>query len=250
MHSSVERVHLFGLAIDSISRENAVARAIEWITSATDAYRYVVSPNVDHVVELQRNGKFKRAYRDASMVLADGMPILWASRLLRHALPERIAGPDFVGALLEAAARHGGMRVCLLGGAPGVAQEAARNISRRWPGLLAVEGITPPQQFSSVHGENSEVLRKARDFAADILIVGLGAPKQEIWVNENLESLRTRLVVCAGGYHRSAGRPVRKSTRLAPSYWRRVGVPSDAGAFAPVAAVRSRSGAFPRTGFR
>ena len=91
------------------------------------------------------------------------------------------------------------MKVCLLGGAPGVASEAAQAIRRRWPTLVGVEPITPPEHFSSQHQQNAAVLRKVEEAAADILVVGLGAPKQEIWVNENLKSLRARLIVCAGG---------------------------------------------------
>jgi len=199
MHTSAARIELFGLSIDALSREAAVTRAVDWITDTTSIRRYVVSPNVDHVVELQRNGKFKRAYENAAMVLPDGMMVVWASRLLRRSLPERVAGPDFVEALLDAAARHGGMKVCILGGAPGVASDAARAIWRRWPALRLVEAITPPAQFSSEHDQNAAVLREVENVGADILVVGLGAPKQEIWVNENLKSLAARLIVCAGG---------------------------------------------------
>ena len=199
MHAQVERVELFGLAVDSLSLQGAVVRSINWITEATVVRRYVVSANVDHVVELQRNREFKAAYANAAMVLADGMPVVWASRLLRRTLPERVAGPDFVEALLDAAARRGGMKVCILGGAPGVASEAAHAIRLRWPALLGVESVTPPEHFSSKHEQNAAVLRRVEEVAADILVVGLGAPKQEIWVNENLKSLRARLIVCAGG---------------------------------------------------
>jgi N-acetylglucosaminyldiphosphoundecaprenol N-acetyl-beta-D-mannosaminyltransferase len=199
MPALTETVDLFGLVIDRITKRDAVARAMEWIGGGAGDCRFIVSPNVDHVVELRRNSMFKRAYRAASMVLADGMPILWVSRLLRRALPERVAGPDFVVALLDAAARRGGVTVCVLGGAPGVAQRAARNIHGRWPGLDRATGISPPQDFSSAHRENAQVLRETGDCAADILIVGLGAPKQEIWVSENLKSLRSSVVVCAGG---------------------------------------------------
>ena len=88
MHAPVERVELFGLAVDSLSLKGAVVRAINWITEGTAVRRYVVSANVDHVVELQRNDEFKAAYANAAMVLADGMPVVWASRLLRRTLPE------------------------------------------------------------------------------------------------------------------------------------------------------------------
>ena len=199
MRTLLARIQLFGLEIDALSLRCAVANAIAWITEEQQTCRYIVTPNVDHVLELQINRKFKAAYENASMVLPDGMPVVWASRLLRTPLPGRVTGVDFVMALLDSAAKRGGISVCVLGGREGVAATAARSIRYRWPALGAVSWITPPDNFSSHHAANSHIVEETRRHSADILIVGLGAPKQEIWVKENLASIHARVVVCAGG---------------------------------------------------
>src|SRR5690349_13177735 len=112
------RVELFGVEIDSLTMGQAVAQIQAWIADAERRCRFVVTPNVDHVVLLQHHARLKAAYGDAGMVLADGAPVLWASRLLGQALPERVAGSDLVPAIFAAAKEERPMSVYLLGAAP------------------------------------------------------------------------------------------------------------------------------------
>src|SRR5438105_11465680 len=131
------RIEMFGVEIDPLRMDQAVAQIRAWVADAAGRCRYVVTPNVDHVVMLQHHEGLRAAYRDAGMVLADGTPVLWSSRLLRPAggwLPERVAGSDLVPALFSAMGgelRGGGLRVFLLGAAPGVADRAAVQIRQR-----------------------------------------------------------------------------------------------------------------------
>ena len=111
--------HLFGIQIDAVNMQQAVQRLRQWVENDTPkTCQYVVTPNVDHTVLLQENEQFRDAYRQAGLILADGHPIVWASRLLRQPLPERVPGSELVPQLFEDFNRSGKLRVFLLGAAP------------------------------------------------------------------------------------------------------------------------------------
>src|SRR5262245_27350172 len=121
------RVEMFGVEIDPLRMDQAVAQIRAWVSDSDNRCRFVVTPNVDHVVMLQHHAGLRAAYQDAGMVLVDGAPVLWSSRILSRPLPERVAGSDLVPALF-AASEQQPLRVFLLGAAPGVADRAAVNI--------------------------------------------------------------------------------------------------------------------------
>jgi hypothetical protein len=109
---------------------------------------------------LQHHAGLQAAYRDAGMVLADGAPVLWSSRLLHRAgqeLPERVAGSDLVPALFNAVTDERPLTVYLLGAAPGVADRAAVNIHRQWPGVEIVGSYSPPLGFERNETENESI---------------------------------------------------------------------------------------------
>ena len=114
------RARLFGVTIDVVAMNEAVAIASNWLARPFEQCRYIVTPNVDHVVLLQRHTGLRAAYADAGLVLADGWPVVAAARLLGHSFPERVAGSDFVPALLHSAHPTAPRRVFLLGAAAGV----------------------------------------------------------------------------------------------------------------------------------
>src|SRR5687768_7639096 len=97
------RVSLFGANIDPLDMSEAVERLLGWLGEAPgERCRFVVTPNVDHVVLLQHHAGLRAAYEDAALILADGWPVVAASRLLRRPLPERVPGSDLVPALFDA----------------------------------------------------------------------------------------------------------------------------------------------------
>ncbi len=192
------QVHLFGFDIDAIRLPEAVDRIYGWMRATDAACRYVVTPNVDHAVMFQENAEFRSAYESAAMVLADGLPVVLASRLLRRPIPERVAGSDLVPALLEAAETHGGLKVFLLGAAPGVADRAAEKIYERWPAVRVVGTYSPPLGFEHDEAENASILERVATAEAEMLIVGLGAPKQELWVHAHRAGLKVPVALCVG----------------------------------------------------
>ncbi len=171
------RIELLGLTIDPLNLEQAVHQVLSWAAREDGAgCRYVVTPNVDHVVLLQQNAALRAAYETAGLILADGAPVIWASRLLGTPLPERVAGSDLVPALFEAADAKQPVSVFLLGAAPGVGDKAAQAIQRRWPGVRVVGTYSPPLGFERDEAENRAIL--ARVEAASTSIIGKFAPKR------------------------------------------------------------------------
>jgi N-acetylglucosaminyldiphosphoundecaprenol N-acetyl-beta-D-mannosaminyltransferase len=178
-HGQVRRRLRIGtLWIDALS----FAQALQEIEMLVDGARggAVYTPNVDHVMKAESNEAFRRAYADASLSLADGMPLVWAGGLLGCRLPGRIAGSDLVMPVMELAARRR-WRVYLLGGAPGVAEAAAKLLAER-PGVTIVgwDDSRIANDGSDVTGDS---VARAAAVKPDLILVALGPPKQELWIH-------------------------------------------------------------------
>jgi N-acetylglucosaminyldiphosphoundecaprenol N-acetyl-beta-D-mannosaminyltransferase len=160
--------------------------------------RYVVTPNLDHSMQLQTNAALRRAYADASLVIADGWPVVLASRLFGEPLPGRVTGSDIVPQTFAALSVQQPLRIFLLGAGPGVADKAAVRIERRYPGAIVVGTRSPPFGFERDERQNAEILAQIEASGADLLIVGLGAPKQELWVHAHRARIGARVALCVG----------------------------------------------------
>jgi N-acetylglucosaminyldiphosphoundecaprenol N-acetyl-beta-D-mannosaminyltransferase len=192
------QVTLFGCQIDRVRMPGAVSRVYRLLATRNGSCRYVVTPNVDHVVMLERHEGLRTAYDGADLILADGMPVVLASRLLGRSLPERVSGADLVPALFEAAQQRGGLRVFLLGAGPGVAEKAAVRIEERWPAVDVTGTYCPPLGFENDPHENTTILTQIAAAQPDIVVVGLGAPKQELWVHAHREQIDAGVALCVG----------------------------------------------------
>jgi N-acetylglucosaminyldiphosphoundecaprenol N-acetyl-beta-D-mannosaminyltransferase len=195
----MHRIRLFGIELDAVRMPDAIARIFHWLDQPGGACRFVVTPNVDHTVLVQTSAELRAAYCDAGLVLADGWPVVAASRLLRRPLPERVAGSDLAPALFKAAQKNNRpLRVFLLGAAPGVGERAAGNIQSRWPAVQVVGVYSPPLGFERNDDENRSILSRIREAAPQVLVVGLGAPKQELWVHRNRKEIAAPVALCVG----------------------------------------------------
>ena len=154
--------------------------------------------NVDHIVLLSMDERFKKAYNEASFVTADGMPVVWLGRLLGIAFPERVAGSDL---LLEVAtlASEQDLTVFLLGGAQGIPEKAADRLKALNPGLKIVGALSPSMGFEKNEAENQSVIKEIDRTNPDILLVGFGAPRQEIWLVEHRFRMRFGVAIGVGG---------------------------------------------------
>jgi len=184
----------------------AVQQVLAWVDQPPVACQMVVTPNLDHVVQLQSHAGLQQAYRHAGLVLADGWPVVSASRWLGQPLPERVPGSDLVPAILAAAHQRSlhqpstepRLRVYLLGAGPGVATRAAARIEQQWSGVQVVGTYSPPLGFEKSAEENKKIIDQIAAAQPQVLVVGLGAPKQELWVAAHQTQIVANVALCVG----------------------------------------------------
>jgi len=188
-------VVVLGVAFDPTTLAGAVERISAMIASGRP--HYVVTPNVDFLVQARRDPALHQVLARANLVLCDGKPLVWAARWLGGALPGRVAGSDLVPALLQRAAERG-WRVFLLGGSPAAAAEAACRVAALHPSIPAVAHYSPPHRplGEMDHGEIAARVRAARP---DLLLVCFGCPKQEKWMAQHCRTLGVPVMIGAGG---------------------------------------------------
>ena len=200
-----KKSYLFGIQIDAFRMQDAVRQLRSWVTESRleSGCRFVLTPNVDHTVLLSENRDFRSAYEAAHLVLADGHPIVWASRLLGQPLPERVAGSELVPRFFDSCedagkVRAGKVRVFLLGAAEGVAARAAAKMKEQWPNVETVGVYSPPLGFEKSDDETNYALGRIALTRPDVVVVGLGAPKQELWVHQNAQQINAKVALCVG----------------------------------------------------
>ncbi len=179
------RVNLNGSLIDQVDFADAVARMRGFLVAGGD--HQVVTVNLDFLSIADRDPHFRDAINRADLAVADGMPVVWASRLTEMPLPQRIAGVDLVDACCELAAEISGS-VFLLGAASGVAERAAQRMKDLYPGLQIAGTYSPP--FGELTPqENEQILERIREARPTFLFVALGAPRQDLWIRAHLGQL-------------------------------------------------------------
>jgi N-acetylglucosaminyldiphosphoundecaprenol N-acetyl-beta-D-mannosaminyltransferase len=183
-----QRSHLVlgSIRIDRVTREGALAVVEELVSTRRGGA--VFTPNVDHVIIASEDSRLAAAYARADLSIADGMPIVWASRLLGTPIPERVAGSDFVPLLLEHSARRR-WRVYFLGGAPGAAERARRKLRETLPDLNVVGVDAPRFDPSEPWERQAAVVERVREARPDVVLVAFGAPKQERWIDRARDEL-------------------------------------------------------------
>ncbi len=215
--AGVGRVMILGVGVDRLDVRGAVAR-VERMIAEGGRHQVIVLP-VNSVMAARRDRDMRQIILQASLVLADGVPLLWAARLLGSPLPGRAAGSDLLWGLCRTAAREG-YSCYFLGSTPQVLEKLVRTLTRGCPGLRVAGWFSPPRRREFPEEENRRMLQKIRAARPDILWVGFGAPKQERWIHENLQRLETRVAVGVGGAFDMASGAVRR----APQWMQRSGL--------------------------
>lgn len=141
----------------------------------------VFTPNVDHIIMCEHDSRLREAYSRATMCLADGQPLIWASRLMRKPL-QKISGSDFIFPLLKMSERKQ-YRVFLLGSTPNTIQKAIDNIKKDMPRLNIVGHMSPFVSSTPSKEEVAAIMADVSSTEPDIIIVALGAPKQEFFID-------------------------------------------------------------------
>jgi N-acetylglucosaminyldiphosphoundecaprenol N-acetyl-beta-D-mannosaminyltransferase len=188
-------VAVLGLPLDCVSADGAV-EAVERLVRSGGTHQ-VPTVNLDIWLNAQNDPHLHRIIAGCSLVLADGMPLVWASGLLGHALPERVTGVDLVPKLAALSARKG-YGIFLLGGRVGVAERAAKLLERDYPGVHIVGTYAPAEQ-SLAQMDHGEILDRVHAAKPDILLVAFGNPKQEKWIWMHRKRLAVPVSVGVGG---------------------------------------------------
>jgi len=193
--TAASRVPVGQLWVDRVDMTGALGAIVRLVEEGHGGA--VFTPNVDHVVLASEHAAFRRAYAAADLSLADGMPIVWASRLLGQPVPEKLSGSDLVGPLMALSAARG-WGVYLLGGAEGVAQKAAVALAKLHARLRVVGVASPRVDLAEPAPRRAHVLEAIRLAAPDIVLVCLGAPKQELWIHESTLALCPAVLLGVG----------------------------------------------------
>lgn len=170
------RTRLAGLDFDRLAETQVVRHVME--AGRLGMGGWIVTPNIDICRLSRRDAALRSLVVSASLIVPDGMPLVWASRLRGDPLPERVAGGSLIFSLSEAAARHG-RTIYLLGGKPGVPEQAGEELRRQYPGLAVAGADSPPVGFDSDPDALEAIRARIAAAAPDIVYVGLGCPKQE-----------------------------------------------------------------------
>lgn len=201
---------ILGVRVDDVTEDEAVAQCVAFVA---EGRRVVVTPNPEIVMAAREDRALRHALARADLAIPDGGGLLLAARLWRQPLRAQVRGSDLTDRLLtEAAARD--WRVFLLGGAPGVAEEAAAQLLARWPALRIVG--TDAGRADEAHDPATRGAIAATG-RVDLLLVAFGAPRQEGWLARNLPYLDVGVALGVGGTLdflagrvRRAPRPIRR----------------------------------------
>lgn len=177
----VRTVRLMGAPFAEISESDAVRLIVD--AAIKRRGHWTITANLDHLRRYTRDAQARRLIDDADMVVADGTPLVWASRLAGVPLPERVAGSDMIWSICEAISHSQGS-VFLLGGDPGVATAAARVLAENNPGLVIAGTSCPPMGFENDAREVDRIVAQLRATAPQIVLVGLGFPKQDLLISQ------------------------------------------------------------------
>ena len=184
------RINIMGVSFDSLTLPEAVERAESLISERRGAY--VVTPNPEIVMTCWENPDAMEAVQNADLVLPDGIGVVYGAKILGTPLKGKLPGIDFATALMRRMAERGG-RVFLLGAKPGVAEKAGKRMAEQFPGL----------EICGVHDgyfqDDKPVLEEINASQPDLLMVCLGAPKQELWMRRNAPLLKVGLMAGLGG---------------------------------------------------
>ncbi len=191
----LQRVMFGGVGVDVIGLDAAVDRIIA--LSADRRPHIVVTPNVDHLVLYRRDSTFASVYDRASLVLADGAPLILLSRVLRLPLRDKVSGSDLVQPLVAAASRSNSS-LYLLGATDEVTQAASARMSADHPELRIVGRSSPMFRRGEPNVELAHVLEQIRELGVDLVLLAFGTPKEQHLLDQFADQLPPACFVCCG----------------------------------------------------
>lgn len=188
----MDKVNILGVHIDMVNIDEAAKLIMEFLDS--DGLHAVYTPNSEIIMRAYRDGEFAKLLNRADLLTADGIGVVYASKILKKPIKERAAGYDIARVVLREI-NDTGHKLFLFGGKPGVAEEAKEKLLSEYSNLNIVglrNGYFNPE-------EEAEIVGEINASGADIVFVCLGAPKQEEWIDRHREELNVRVAMGIGG---------------------------------------------------
>jgi len=190
----MKRANILGVGISAITMQDALAQISRWIE--TKDRHYVSVCTVHTVMECQRDPTMRRAVNQAGLATPDGMPLVWLNKWQNHEHVSRVYGPDLVLALCELSVKRGYSHY-FYGGAEEVPALLAEALQDRFPGLNVAGAYSPPFR-PLTEAEDAEIVERINQAAPDIVWVGLGTPKQDLWMAGHWQRLTASVLIGVG----------------------------------------------------
>ncbi|NHN29936.1 WecB/TagA/CpsF family glycosyltransferase [Paenibacillus agricola] len=191
----MSRVNMFNVDFDNYDFMDLLGFMDEVIRQ--NKHAYILTCNVDHLIKLRKDTEFQKVYSNAGAIVADGMPIIWASKMLKKPLKQKVSGADLFEKLGEAFEERQ-YRLFFLGSAIGVPEQAMKYLKSLFPGMNIVGCYSPSYGFENKEEENEHIVQLLIDAKPDIVFVGVGAPKQEKWIYQHYMSYRVPVSIGVG----------------------------------------------------
>jgi N-acetylglucosaminyldiphosphoundecaprenol N-acetyl-beta-D-mannosaminyltransferase len=192
--SDLPRANVLGIGISAITMRQALDQVATWIKWG--AREYVCVCNVYTVMECQRDSAVRSAVNRAGLATPDGMPLVWLSRWKSRTPVSRVYGPDLMLALCEQSIEQGYSHY-FYGGAQGVPELLAERLQQRFPGLHVAGTCSPPFRALTAE-EDAHIVTQLNQAAPDIIWVGLGTPKQDLWMAAHRSQLNAPVLIAVG----------------------------------------------------
>jgi len=186
---------VLGVPVDEVTQAEALDRIEEFVARGGRLHQ-VATVNSDFLARALADPELLHILRHVDLATADGMPLVWASRVLGGSIPERVTGADLVPALAERFAASG-RSLFLLGARPEVAQTAAERLCERFRGLR-ISGVYSPPMADLESMDHATILRRVNAARPDALLVAFGNPKQEKWIHRHRHSLEVPVAIGIG----------------------------------------------------
>lgn len=201
---------VWGVRFHAITMEETLDR-IESIVAARKP-SVAITANLNYAMLCDQHPRLRAFTERAALVLCDGKPVQWRSRLEQVQLPERVTGADLIYRIAERSAKTK-LRIFLYGAAEGIAEKAARVLVEKYPGCCIAGVLCPPFRNLSEDEKQSQ-LQSIRDCKPDVLLVALGQPKGEFWIEDNLEALNVPLAIQVGASFDFVAGKAKRAPRL------------------------------------
>ena len=194
MTEKIEKINILGVGISAINMNDALRKMEHWIRTRKQ-HHICICPN-HTIMESQKNGKLRCIVNSSALATPDGMSVVWACKFYGYSNVKRVYGPDLMLAFSAIAAEKGYTNF-YYGGAEGASEELAEKLCRRFPGLKVVGTYSPPFR-PLTPAEDKAIVETINQADPDVVWVGLGMPKQELWMGEHLGQITAPVMVGVG----------------------------------------------------